>query len=52
MGLVEKAEPLKLEATAIEAEMRGEKSPNYATSLNKLALLYKKMPLFEKADSL
>ena len=52
MGEFAKAEPLYLQALAIDKEVLGEMHPDYAETLNNLALLYVYTRNFSKAESL
>ena len=52
MGDYAKAEPLYRQALRDQKKVLGEKHPDYATSLNNLALLYKDMGDYAKAEPL
>ena len=52
MGDYAKAEPLFRQAMEIRKEALGEKHPDYATSLNNLAVLYQAMGDYAKAEPL
>ena len=52
MGQYEKAEPLYKQALEIRKRVLGEDHPDYASSLNNLALLYRDMGQYEKARPL
>lgn len=49
-GMLDKAEPLYLEAMALDKEALGENHPSYATDVNNLALLYAAQGADEKAE--
>ena len=48
----DKAEPLYLQALAIRKEVLGENHPDYANSLNSLAILYDNQRKYDKAEIL
>jgi hypothetical protein len=52
MGLYDKAEPLYIQALLIRKKALGENHPDYAQSLNNLALLYKSTGAYDKAEPL
>ena len=52
MGRYDQAEPLYLEAKAVQEKALGKEHPIYATSLSNLGLLYESMGDFEVAEKL
>jgi CHAT domain-containing protein len=52
LGQYKKAEPLYLESKAIREKVLGRENPDYATSLEGLAILYDEMGQYEKAEPL